>query len=225
MQCRTCRIDSGNFLITSLELFAAAFILVIGAIVLGGGGVHPRVTQTRRDPPKLPVIGRFRHFSSTSASSFCQYFSPWTARSLFNRAERLGLSRRQGRQQHGGLRLDARDLAPGHRAVRQPPFPTLGRRRATATGDHRTGLPHPLHHRITVQHLGMSYGPSPNRRYRHRPAGKGRLLAEHRRGRVVARHPGGRLHRVSDRHRQKRRARYRRQLTTTACARSPPTRR
>ena len=54
----------GSFLITSLELFAAAFVLVIGSLVLWAIVAYILdVTQTKHAIRRnYPVIGRFRYF-------------------------------------------------------------------------------------------------------------------------------------------------------------------
>ena len=81
----------GSFLITSLELFAAAVVLVIGSIVLWSIVAYILdVTQTRHAIRRnYPVIGRFRYFFEHLGEFFRQYFFAMDREELpFNRAQR-----------------------------------------------------------------------------------------------------------------------------------------
>ena len=171
----------GNFLITSLELFAAAFILVIGAIVLWAVVAYILdVTQTRHAIRRnYLVIGRFATSSSTSASSFA---------SIFRHGPRGAAvqPRRAFLGPIAPLRTSTTRWPSARRATCGARAPCCsstalsrrwGRRRATATGDHRTGLPHPYTTASLFNISGMSCGRSPNRRYRHCPAGHARPAA------------------------------------------------
>ena len=148
----------GSFLIASLELFAAAVMLVAGSVVLWAiVAFILDVTQTRHAIRRnYPVIGRFRYFFEHLGEFFRQYFFAMDREELpFNRAERSWVYRAAKRpQQHRRLRLDPRPAQAGHRVVRQLPLPDPRRGRGTtATGNHRPRLPHALLPRLAVQHL------------------------------------------------------------------------
>ena len=81
----------GNFLITSLEFFVAALILVIGSLALWAIVAYILdVTQTRHAIRRnYPVIGRFRYFFEHLGEFFRHYFFAMDRAELpFNRAER-----------------------------------------------------------------------------------------------------------------------------------------
>lgn len=66
----------GSFLITSLEVFVAAFILIVGSLLLWAVVAYILdVTQTRHAIRRnYPVIGRFRYFFEHLGEFFRQYF-------------------------------------------------------------------------------------------------------------------------------------------------------
>ena len=89
----------GSFLIASLELFAAAFILVVGSVVLWAIVAYILdVTQTRHAVRRnYPVIGRFRYFFEHIGEFFRQYFFAMDREELpFNRAQRDWVGRAGG---------------------------------------------------------------------------------------------------------------------------------
>lgn len=153
----------GNFLITSLELFAAAFILVIGAIVLWAVVAYILdVTQTRHAIRRnYPVIGRFRYFFEHLGEFFRQYFFAMDREELpFNRAERSWVYRAAKDVNNTVAFGSTRDLRrPGTVLFVNCPFPTLGEdavppRPVTIGPDCRT--PYTTASLFNIS--GMSYG-------------------------------------------------------------------
>jgi glutamate synthase domain-containing protein 2 len=83
--------ELGYFLITSLEIMAALFILLLGTLVLWALVAYILdVTQSRHAIRRnYPVIGRFRYFFEHLGEFFRQYFFAMDREELpFNRAQR-----------------------------------------------------------------------------------------------------------------------------------------
>ena len=120
----------GNFLITSLEFFVAAFILVIGSLILWAIVAYILdVTQTRHAIRRnYPVIGRFRYFFEHLGEFFRQYFFAMDREELpFNRAERSWVYRAAKDLNNTVAFGSTRDLRrPGTVMFVNCPFPTLG---------------------------------------------------------------------------------------------------
>lgn len=120
----------GTFLITSLEFFVAAFILVIGSVVLWAIVAYILdVTQTRHAIRRnYPVIGRFRYFFEHLGEFFRQYFFAMDREELpFNRAERSWVYRAAKDINNTVAFGSTRDLRrPGTVIFVNCPFPTLG---------------------------------------------------------------------------------------------------
>jgi glutamate synthase domain-containing protein 2 len=120
----------GSFLITSLELFAAAFVLVIGSLALWVIAAYVLdVTQTRHAIRRnYPVIGRFRYFFEHLGEFFRQYFFAMDREELpFNRAERSWVYRAAKDLNNTVAFGSTRDLRrPGSVIFVNCPFPTLG---------------------------------------------------------------------------------------------------
>ena len=120
----------GAFLITSLELFAAVFILVLGSVVLWAIVAYILdVTQTRHAIRRnYPVIGRFRYFFEHLGEFFRQYFFAMDREELpFNRAERSWVYRAAKDLNNTVAFGSTRDLKkPGTVLFVNCSFPTLG---------------------------------------------------------------------------------------------------
>ena len=120
----------GEFLIASLELFAVAFILVVGSLVLWAIVTYILdVTQTRHAIRRnYPVIGRFRYFFEHLGEFFRQYFFAMDREELpFNRAERSWVYRAAKDLNNTVAFGSTRDLRkPGTVLFVNCPFPTLG---------------------------------------------------------------------------------------------------
>ena len=120
----------GTFLITSLEFFVAAFILVLGSVVLWAIVAYILdVTQTRHAIRRnYPVIGRFRYFFEHLGEFFRQYFFAMDREELpFNRAERSWVYRAAKDVNNTVAFGSTRDLRkPGTVMFVNCPFPTLG---------------------------------------------------------------------------------------------------
>lgn len=120
----------GAFLITSLELLAAGFILVIGLLVLLAVVAYILdVTQTKHAIRRnYPVIGRFRYFFEHLGEFFRQYFFAMDREELpFNRAERSWVYRAAKDLNNTVAFGSTRDLRrPGTVVFVNCPFPTLG---------------------------------------------------------------------------------------------------
>lgn len=120
----------GNFLFASLELFAAAFLLVLGAVVLWAIVAYILdVTQTRHAIRRnYPVIGRFRYFFEHLGEFFRQYFFAMDREELpFNRAQRSWVYRAAKNLNNTVAFGSTRDLRkPGTVVFVNCPFPTLG---------------------------------------------------------------------------------------------------
>lgn len=120
----------GGFLITSLELFAAVFVFVIGGVVLWVLVTYVLdVTQTRHAIRRnYPVIGRFRYFFEHLGEFFRQYFFAMDREELpFNRAERSWVYRAAKDLNNTVAFGSTRDLTRAGTVVFvNCPFPTLG---------------------------------------------------------------------------------------------------
>jgi len=120
----------GNFLMTSLEILAAALILAVVAIVLWTIVAYILdVTQTRHAIRRnYPVIGRFRCFFEHLGEFFRQYFFAMDREELpFNRAERSWAYRAAKDLDNTVAFGSTRDLRrPGAVVFVNCPFPTLG---------------------------------------------------------------------------------------------------
>ncbi|MCG6966661.1 MAG: FMN-binding glutamate synthase family protein [Chromatiaceae bacterium] len=153
----------GNFLIASLELFAAAFILVIGSVVLWVIVAYILdVTQTRHAIRRnYPVIGRFRYFFEHLGEFFRQYFFAMDREELpFNRAERSWVYRAAKDLNNTVAFGSTRDLRrPGTVLFVNCPFPTLGEDavppRPVTIGP---GCRHPYTTASLLNISGMSFG-------------------------------------------------------------------
>jgi glutamate synthase domain-containing protein 2 len=119
-----------RFLIISLEIFSAAFLFVIGSIVLWAVFAYALdVTQTRHAIRRnYPVIGRFRYFFEHLGEFFRQYFFAMDREELpFNRAERSWVYRAAKDLNNTVAFGSTRDLKrPGTVVFVNCPFPTLG---------------------------------------------------------------------------------------------------
>ena len=120
----------GSFLITSLEVFVAAFILIVGSLLLWAVVAYILdVTQTRHAIRRnYPVIGRFRYFFEHLGEFFRQYFFAMDREELpFNRAERSWVYRAAKDLNNTVAFGSTRDLRrPGTVLFVNCPFPTLG---------------------------------------------------------------------------------------------------
>jgi glutamate synthase domain-containing protein 2 len=121
----------GVFLITMLEIMAALFILVIGAVVLWAVVAYILdVTQTRHAIRRnYPVIGRFRYVFEHLGEFFRQYFFAMDREELpFNRAQRSWVYRAAKDLDNTIAFGSTRDLRrPGSILFVNCPYPTLGR--------------------------------------------------------------------------------------------------
>jgi hypothetical protein len=119
-----------RFLITSLELFSAAFLFVVGSVLLLVVIAYILdVTQTRHAIRRnYPVIGRFRYFFEHLGEFFRQYFFAMDREELpFNRAERSWVYRAAKDLNNTVAFGSTRDLKrPGTVVFVNCPFPTLG---------------------------------------------------------------------------------------------------
>jgi len=119
-----------RFLITSLELFSAAFLFVVGSVLLWAVIAYVLdVTQTKHAIRRnYPVIGRFRYFFEHLGEFFRQYFFAMDREELpFNRAERSWVYRAAKDLNNTVAFGSTRDLKrPGTVVFVNCPFPTLG---------------------------------------------------------------------------------------------------
>jgi len=122
--------EFGQFLLTSLELIAALFILVIGGLALWAVVAYILdVTQTRHAIRRnYPVIGRFRYFFEHMGEFFRQYFFAMDREELpFNRAQRSWAYRAAKNISNTVAFGSTRDLRPaGSVLFVNCPYPTLG---------------------------------------------------------------------------------------------------
>ncbi len=120
----------GSFLITSLELFALAVLLIAGSIILWAIVAYILdVTQTRHAIRRnYPVIGRFRYFFEHLGEFFRQYFFAMDREELpFNRAQRSWVYRAAKDLNNTVAFGSTRDLRkPGSVVFVNCAFPTLG---------------------------------------------------------------------------------------------------
>lgn len=122
--------EFGQFLITSLELIAALFILLIGGIALWALVAYIiDVTQSKHAIRRnYPVVGRFRYFFEHMGEFFRQYFFAQDREELpFNRAQRSWCYRAAkdvGNTVAFGSTRDIRSV--GSVLFVNCPFPTLG---------------------------------------------------------------------------------------------------
>jgi glutamate synthase domain-containing protein 2 len=120
----------GTFLFTTLELFAAVFVFVIGSLALWAIGAYILdVTQTRHAIRRnYPVIGRFRYVFEHLGEFFRQYFFAMDREELpFNRAERSWAYRAAKDLNNTVAFGSTRDLTrPGTVVFVNCAFPTLG---------------------------------------------------------------------------------------------------
>ena len=153
----------GGFLMTSLELLAALFILVLGALALWAVVAYILdVTQTRHAIRRnYPVIGRFRYFFEHLGEFFRQYFFAMDREELpFNRAQRSWVYRAAKDLNNTVAFGSTRDLRrPGTILFVNCAFPTLGEDavppRPVTIG---SGCRHPYTTASLFNISGMSYG-------------------------------------------------------------------
>lgn len=119
-----------TFLMTALELMAACFIFVIGAIALWVViAFIVDVTQTKQAIRRnYPVIGRFRYLFEKMGEFFRQYFFAMDREELpFNRAQRSWVYRAAKNIDNTVAFGSSRNISvPGQVMFVNCPFPTLG---------------------------------------------------------------------------------------------------
>lgn len=155
--------EFGTFLITSLEILAALFIVALGAIVLWAVVAYVLdVTQTRHAVRRnYPVIGRFRYLFEHVGEFFRQYFFAMDREEMpFNRAQRSWVYRAAKNIDNTVAFGSTRDLRqPGTILFANCPFPTLGQDavppRPVTIG---AGCRHPYITASIFNISGMSYG-------------------------------------------------------------------
>ncbi|RMG38786.1 MAG: FMN-binding glutamate synthase family protein [Gammaproteobacteria bacterium] len=122
--------EFGRFLLTSLEVMAAVFVVALGALVLWAIVAYiVDVTQTRQAIRRnYPVIGRFRYFFEHLGEFFRQYFFAMDREELpFNRAQRSWVYRAAKNVDNTVAFGSTRDLKrTGSVLFVNCPFPTLG---------------------------------------------------------------------------------------------------
>ena len=122
--------EFGQFLLTSLEIMAALFIVIMGGIALWALVAYVvDVTQSRQAIRRnYPVIGRFRYFFEHLGEFFRQYFFAMDREELpFNRAQRSWVYRAAKDLNNTVAFGSTRDLQrPGSVLFVNCPFPTLG---------------------------------------------------------------------------------------------------
>ena len=122
--------ETRDFLITALELMAASFIFVVGAIVLWGViAFFVDVSQTKHAIRRnFPVIGRFRYLFEKLGEFFRQYFFAMDREELpFNRAQRAWVYRAAKDIDTTVAFGSSRDITtPGQVMFVNCPYPTLG---------------------------------------------------------------------------------------------------
>lgn len=120
----------GSFLFTSLEIFTAVFLFIIGLVVLWVVVAYiVDISQTQQAIRRnYPVIGRFRYFFEHLGEFFRQYFFAMDREELpFNRAERSWVYRAAKDLNNTVAFGSTRDLKrPGTVIFVNCAFPTLG---------------------------------------------------------------------------------------------------
>ncbi len=119
-------------------------------------------TQTRHAVRRnFPVIGRFRYLFEHLGEFFRQYFFAMDREEMPFKplGALLGVSRRQGRRHHGGIRFDKEPEAGRHGHLRQLPLSNL-EQDAVDTTDVTIGpyCEHPYTQSSVFNTSGMSYG-------------------------------------------------------------------
>lgn len=122
--------EFGHFLLTSLEILAGLFIVVVGGLFLWAAVAYILdVTQTRHAIRRnYPVIGRFRYFFEHIGEFFRQYFFAMDREELpFNRAQRSWVYRAAKDISNTIAFGSTRDLRrTGSVLFVNCPYPTLG---------------------------------------------------------------------------------------------------
>lgn len=155
--------EFGQFLLTSLELMAAVFLVALGGLVLWAIVAYiVDVTQTRQAIRRnYPVIGRFRYFFEHLGEFFRQYFFAMDREELpFNRAQRSWVYRAAKDIDNTVAFGSTRDLKrTGSVLFVNCPFPTLGEDAVPpAVVTIGTGCQHPYATDSLFNISGMSYG-------------------------------------------------------------------
>jgi len=154
---------TGNWLLTSLEIMSAIFILLIGLIVLVMIVVYIYdVTQTRQAILRnFPVVGHFRYLFEQLGEFFRQYFFAQDREELpFNRAQRSWAYRAAKDLNNTVAFGSTRKLMePGAVMFVHCPFPTLDED-AVAVQPMSIGpyCAHPYEAKTFLNISGMSYG-------------------------------------------------------------------
>ena len=162
-EARNMELSGNNFLITSLELLAALFVVAIGALILWALGAYViDITQSKHAIRRnYPVIGRFRYFFEHLGAFFRQYFFSQDREELpFNRAERSWVyqaAKNLDTTVPFGSTHDIR--SSGSVFFLNCPFPKLGED-ATPTAAVTIGpcCEHPYTTDALINVSGMSYG-------------------------------------------------------------------
>jgi len=155
--------EFGIFLLNSLELIAALFILIIGSIVLWAAVAYILdVTQTRHAIRRnYPVVGRFRYFFEHMGEFFRQYFFAMDREEMpFDRAQRSWVYRAAKNINNTVAFGSTRDLRKvGSVLFVNCAYPTLGEDavppRPVTIGE---GCRHPYTTPSIFNISGMSYG-------------------------------------------------------------------
>ena len=125
-----------DFVSDVLTVIVTLFVLALGVGALALVLLYViDVTQTEHAIRRnYPVIGRFRYLFEEIGEFFRQYFFAMDREEMpFNRARTLlGLPRRQGSRQHGGLWLHPRHERVGALVFREHAWPTLDQDAAAA---------------------------------------------------------------------------------------------
>ena len=152
-----------SWLFAVLEVAAALFIFVIGALLLWVVFLYiSDITQTKQAIRRnYPVVGRFRYFFEHMGEFFRQYFFAMDREEMpFNRAQRSWVYRAAKGIDNTTAFGSTRDLTPpGTLLFVNCPFPTLGED-ATPIGEVTIGpyadRPYSTHSLFNIS--GMSYG-------------------------------------------------------------------
>ncbi|MCP5316215.1 MAG: FMN-binding glutamate synthase family protein [Chromatiaceae bacterium] len=122
--------ETQDFLLTALEVMAAAFILAVGAVALWAVIAYVvDVSQTKQAIRRnYPVIGRFRYLFEKLGEFFRQYFFAMDREELpFNRAQRSWIYRAAKNIDNTVAFGSTRNIAAvGQVMFANCPFPTLG---------------------------------------------------------------------------------------------------
>ena len=122
--------ETQDFLLTTLEVMAAAFILVVGVVALWAViAFVVDVSQTKQAIRRnYPVIGRFRYLFEKLGEFFRQYFFAMDREELpFNRAQRSWVYRAAKNIDNTVAFGSTRNIAAvGQVMFANCPFPTLG---------------------------------------------------------------------------------------------------